>query len=146
MSIKTIKENIKLNLDALVTSGVLAGATITDIKKNPLQADTPNYPHAYLMPPATTSDVLDNRSVTREHSFDILILENAENIATTTEIEEMIEDILSKFDNDPTLQGSALGGVLPVSSAPAPFNHGGKDLIMFTIEIKAKELVDLTFA
>jgi hypothetical protein len=144
--IKTIKEAIKTKLDALVTDTVLAGATITDIRKDPLAADIPTFPHAFLMPPSVESNVLDNRTVLRTYTFGIMVVFNAENLTSTTELEEKIESILSKFDNDPDLGGTALGGVLPVSSAPAPFQHNGKDLIVAVIEIKVKEPVSLTFA
>lgn len=146
MSIQNIKTAIKTNLDALVTDEVLGGATMTDIRKDPLAADIPSFPHAYLMPPSVESEVLDNRTVTRTYTFGVMVLFNAENLASTTELEEKIEAILSQFDNDPTLQGTALGGVLPVSSAPVPFQHNGKDLIVATVEIQAKEVVTLTFA
>lgn len=144
--IQDIKNAIKTNLDALVTDTVLAGATITDIRKDPLAADIPTFPHAFLMPPAVESEVLDNRTVMRTYTFAIMLLFNAENLTSTTELEEKIENVLSKFDNDPTLGGTALGGVLPVSSAPQPFHHAGRDLIMAVVEIKAKEPVSLSFA
>lgn len=146
MAIQSIKNAIKTDLDALVADGVLGGATITDIKKNPLDAAIPSFPHAYLMPPSVESEVLDNRTITRTYTFGIMIVFNAVNLTSTTELEEKIEDILSKFDNDPTLQGTALGGVLPVSSSPAPFQHNGKDLIMVEVQIQAKEPVSLTFS
>jgi len=146
MAIQSIKNAIKANLDALVTSEVLGGASITDIKKNPLAADISTFPHAFLMPPAVESEVLDNRSNIRTYTFSILVLFNAENLSSTTELEEMIEAILEKFDNDPTLGGTALGGVLPVSSAPAPLQHNSKDLIAVEIQIQAKEYVSLTFS
>lgn len=144
--IQDIKNAIKTNLDTLVTSQVLGGATITDIKKNPLDADIPSYPHAYVMPPAIESEVLDNRTITRTYTFDIMVLFNAENITGTTELEEDIEAILNKFDNDPTLGGTAMGGVLPVSSSPAPYQHNGKDLIMVIIQVQAKAHTSLSFA
>lgn len=144
--IQDIKNAIKTNLDALVTDTVLAGATITDIRKDPLAADIPTFPHAFLMPPAVESEVLDNRTVLRTYTFGVMIVFNAENLTSTTELEENIESVLSKFDNDPTLGGTALGGVLPVSSAPQPFQHAGRDLIMAVVEIKAKEPVSLSFA
>jgi hypothetical protein len=146
MSISTIKANIKTNLDELVTSAVLGGATTTDIKKSPLSADIPSFPHAFLMPPSSEDNTSDNRTNVRTYNFDIMILVNAENLASTTELETMIESILNKFANDPTLGGSALAGALPVSSAPEPFQHNGKDLIMAIVTIQAKELVTLTFS
>lgn len=146
MAIQTIKNNIKTNLDELVTSGVLGSAIITDIKRDPLAADFPIFPCAILMPPALESAVLDNRSVLRTYIFDIMIIVNAENLASTTELEEMIEDVVDKFDNDPTLGGAARGGVLPVTSSPQPFQHNGKDLIMVVIQIQAKADITLTFS
>jgi hypothetical protein len=145
MSISTIKQAVKTNLDALVTASVLAGCESGDIKKNPLSADVPAYPYAFLMPPSLSSEVLDNRTVLRTYTFEIMILFQAEDITDTAELETAIEDIVSEFDNDPTLGGTALGGVIPVSSAPEPFNHGGRDLIMVILEIQAKEPVSLTF-
>jgi hypothetical protein len=146
VSISTIKTALKNNLDALVTSTVLGGATITDIKKDPLSVDISTYPHAFLMPPAVESDVLDNRTNLRTYTFDIMVLFKAVNLSSTTVLETAIESMLSKFDNDPTLGGTALGGVLPVSSAPEPFQHNGQDLIMVIIQVQAKETVSLTFS
>lgn len=146
MSISTIKTNIKANLDELVVATTLGGATTTDIKKDPLSADIPSYPHAFLMPPSTESEVSDNRSVIRTHTFDIMVVVNADNITGTSDVETLAEAMMSKFDNDPTLGGSAIGGVLPVTSAPFPSKHGTKDVIILVVQLKAKEVVDLTFA
>lgn len=146
MSISDIKSAIKTNLDALVTDTTLGAATTTDIKKDPLNADITDFPHAFIMPPAIESEVLDNRSVLRTYTFDIMVVIQAEDITGTAEIETLMETVMNKFDNDPTLQGTARGGVLPVTSAPAPFQHNGKDLIMFIIQLQAKADVALTFS
>ena len=123
MSISTIKAAIKTNLDNLVTDTTLAGADSSDIKTDPLQADVGVYPYAFLMPPSTDSEVLDNRSVLRTHTFDILIIFQAEDITGVAEVETTIEACMAEFDNDPTLSGTALGGVLPVSSSPTPYQQ-----------------------
>lgn len=146
MSIQTIKNGIKTNLDALVTSSVLGSAVITDIKRDPLAADFPAYPCAILMPPSTESEILDNRTLVRSYTFNVMIIVQAENLSSNTELEEMIEDVLDKFDNDPTLGGTANAGIPPTSSAPEPFQHNGRDLIMTIITITAKETIDLTFS
>lgn len=145
MSILNIKNNIKTLLDELVTAGTIAGATITDIRKSPLAADIPNFPHAFLMPPSSEDFTSDNRTNQRTYNFDIMILVNAENLSGTSDVETMIEGVLNKFANDPTLGGTALAGALPVSSSPEPFQHNGKDMIMAIVTIQAKELVTLTF-
>lgn len=146
MSAVTIKAAIKTNLDELVVAGTLGAATTTDLKKDPLSADIAGFPHAFLMPPATQSDVNDNRTIVRTYVYDIMILWDAINIADATTVETDLEAILNKFDNDPTLGGNALGGVLPVSLAPQPYQHGSKQLIMAVVQIHAKDLVHLTFA
>lgn len=146
MSIQTIKTAIKSNLDELVTATVLGGATITSMKKSPLDSDVGTFPHAFLMPPAIESEVLDNRNIERTYEFDIMVLFQAEDISDTSDLEEKIESMLSKFDNDPTLSGTALGGMPPTSSTPVPFQHGGRDLVMVVLQVKAREPVALTFA
>ncbi|MER0170352.1 MAG: hypothetical protein DU489_07060 [Nitrosomonas sp.] len=147
MSISSIKTAIKAKLDSLVTDTVLGGATITSMKENPLSSDVGIYPHAFLMPPAVESEVLDNRNIIRNYTFDIMVLFQAEDIDDTSDLEVKIESMLSKFDNDPTLGGTAMAGTLPVSSSPVPAQHGnGKDLIMVVLQIQAKEPVALTFA
>ena len=145
MSILNIKTEIKELLDELVTATVLAGATITDIRKDPLYADHPNFPHAYLMPPAIETEGLDNRTNIRKYTFDILIVFNGENLTGTTQLETAIEAVLDKFDNKPTLNGSAIGGMTPLTSAPIPYQHNSKDLLAIAVRITAQEVVTLTF-
>lgn len=146
MSIATIKAAIKTNLDALITDGVLGGATSSNIKQDPLNNDIGTYPHAFLMPPGIESEVFENVSVIRTHTFDVMVLFQAEDVSTTADLETKIESMLTKFDEDPTLQGTADGGVLPVSSSPEPFQHRGKDMIMVVLQIQAKEHVRLTYS
>ena len=143
--IATIKNEIKTQLDALVSSNDLGGATITDIKKDPLDYDIASYPHAFLMPPAMESSILDNRSNIREYSFEIIVMVKADNLSNTTELEETMEAIFNKFDNNPTLTGTALAGISPTSTSPEPIRSKDKDLIIFSVILKARELVDLTF-
>ncbi len=40
---------------------------------------------------------------------------------------------MNKFDNSPTLEGTALGGMSPLTSAPVPYQHNGKDLIVVMV-------------
>lgn len=146
MSAVSIKLAVKAILDELVTDQVLAGATISDFKKDPLAADIPGFPWAYLMPPSIESEALDNRTNLRTYVYDIMLIWNGENITDATTVEDDIEAILNKFDNNPTMSGNAMGGYLPVSLAPQPFQHAGKDLVMAVVQIQAKHHVDLTFA
>jgi hypothetical protein len=145
MSATTVKNAIKANLDALVTAGTLGAAETSDLKKDPL-AEIPGYPYAALMPPSIESMTNDNRSNLRAYVYEIMIIWKAENITDATTVENDLEAVLKKFDNDPTLDGTALGGVQPVSLSPQPIQHAGRDLIMAVVQIKAKEVVQLTFS
>ena len=143
--ISDIKAAVGAHLTDLVTEEVLAGATITEIKKSPLAAETSAYPWAYLMPPSVESETLDNRSITRTYTFDIMVLVRGEDLPDTPYMEELAEAIMNKYDNDPTLGGTARGGLLPVSSSPTPYQHNGQDLMMIIITIQAKADVTLTY-
>ncbi|MCR2833479.1 hypothetical protein [Parerythrobacter lacustris] len=145
MSATAIKEAIKANLDELVTAETLSGCSTSDLKKDPLAGDIPAFPWAFLMPPSIESEALDNRTNLRTYNYDIMILWNAEDVEDATTVEEGMEAVMQEFDNDPTLSGTAMGGVLPVSSAPQPFQHSGRDLIMAVVQIQAKQHVSLSF-
>lgn len=145
MSAVSIKQAIKAVLDQLVTDGVLAGATTADLKKDPLGADIPSFPHAFLMPPSIESEALDNRTNLRTYVYDIMIVWKAENVEDAETVEADIEAILSRFDNNPTLDGTAMGGALPVSLAPQPLQHNARQLIIAGVQIQAKQHVSLTF-
>lgn len=146
MSIQTIKNEIDAHLQALVVDGTLGAATMTDIRKDPLSSVMGPYPHAFLMPPSIESEINDNRTLIRTYTFDIMVLFKPETLASTTELEEKVEAILNEFDNDPTLNGSAMAGVPPTSSSPQPIQTIGGSLIMVVVQVQAKELVTLTYS
>lgn len=140
-----IKNKIKALLDGLVTSEVLGEVQMDDFKKSVLDRDYANYPAAVLTGPATTSEYLTNRDNIRTYTFEIIVLQNAENVSSSTEIEELVEAILNVFDNDPTLTGSANGAVEPSASSPAPAMSRGKTFIGFVISLKARAIINLNF-
>ena len=144
-NIQTIKDNIKTVLDSLVTDGTLKAADEMDIRKDPLDGAIDGTPHAYLMPPSIESDTVDNRTVLRKYSFARMVVENAENVNGTSQVEQLIEKMLNKFDNAPTLSGAADGGVSPASSSPTPYQHNSKNLIVFFITIVVQSTQSLTY-
>ena len=137
-----IKTKIKAKLDLLVTAGSLKEVRISDIRKNVLDQDIAAFPVAFVMPAAVeSSQLLDSRTVQRLFSFDILVIQSADNLVDDTagtSIEILREAILDKFDNDPTLSGSADAGVPPTSSNPFPFQHSGRSVVGFGITVKAE--------
>lgn len=141
-----VKAKIKEKLDALVTSGVLKCVIIDDLKKNPsLDEDIPSYPAAVLVSPSSDGSYSTNRSNIRTYTFAITIVQKAENIESNSDIEFLSDQILDAFDNDPTLGGSAVGGVEPSNSEPSAITSQDKSYIVFTVTLKAHADKTLTF-
>lgn len=150
-TINDAKNKIKAKLDTIVTWPLttklqLGSVVIADIKKDPLDMDIQRYPVAFIMPPAIrTSAWVDNRSVIRELTFTITVIQKQDNINTTSEVEDLMETILNLIDNSITFDNVAKGGVFPTTSFPEPFIHNGRALIVFDIIIKANVLQDLSY-
>ena len=147
--IHTIKNNIKANLDALVVDGVLGEVQVDDYKLGVFDRNIARYPVAILTTPSIESRVDTNVENLRTYTFDIMFLINAENVAAVTEVEDLIENILNKFDNDVTLKGataigSADGGVEPSTSTPEAVTSGGKTYIFFSVTLRARALRTIT--
>lgn len=144
-AINDIKTKIKAVCTELKDANIIAGVASIQMTKDPLDGEIPTTPYAYIMPPATESAVVDNRTLLRSYTFDILVVVKGENINTETYIEDLIENILNKFDNLPTLAGNADGGLEPASSAPLPLTHKNGNLVIFSIRLKVNRTVDLTY-
>lgn len=141
-----IKGKIKDKLDALVTSGVLKCVIIDDLKKNPsLDRDIPSFPAAVIVSPSSNGNMSTNRSNLRTYTFGITIVQKAENIESSDDIEYLSDQILDAFDNDPTLSGAAVGGLEPSNSEPTAITSQDKSYIVFTVTLKAHADKTLTF-
>lgn len=146
MSASTIKTKIKTALDNLKALGTLGEIVEDDFKvSNLFDRDFSAYPVAVLASPSIEGDYFTNRENLRTYNFEIIILSKGEDIDTAGQVEDLAETILDKFDNDPTLSGSADGGVEPASTAPAPMTARGKTFIVFSIILKAKASKLLSF-
>lgn len=141
-----VKGKIKEKLDALVTSGVLKCVIVDDLKKNPsLDRDIPSFPAAILVSPSSDGNYSTNRSNLRTYTFAVTIVQKAENIESSDDIEYLSDQLLDAFDNDPTLAGAAVGGLEPSNSEPAAITSQDKSYIVFTVTLKAHADKTLTF-
>ncbi|MCP6719741.1 MAG: hypothetical protein KJI72_00225 [Patescibacteria group bacterium] len=140
-----IKNEIKTLLDALKTAGTLGFVISTDFKKDITDYNIGKYPAAILAAPSISSEVITNRDNLRTYKFDILILEKGENVTSANQIETLVETIIDKFDNDPTLNGKADGGVEPSTSEPEATTIGDQTYIAFIVTIRARATKALTF-
>ncbi len=146
----TIKANIKAILDQLVVSEILGSVQVDDFKKGILSRDFSSYPCAILTTPTIDSRAETNTQNLRTYTFEIIFVLNGEDVSEAEQVEELIETILNKFDNDVTLKGdnalgAADGGVEPSTSTPEMVTSGSRTYLVFSITLRARAIRDLTF-
>lgn len=146
MIISDLKTKLKTILDALVTAGTLGEVQEDDFKKNIFDRDFAKFPAVVLTSPSIASDAYMNNMNMREHTFNLVVIQKSENISSATDIEDLMENLLNTFDNDPTFGGKADGGVPPSTSQPEPVVAGDKSFVVFGVTVKAKAIKNLTFS
>lgn len=145
MLITDIKTKIKAKLDALVPT-TLGEVFVDDFKDTAIfDRDYGAYPVAVMTSPSLENAAETNRDNLRRHIFNILVIFKGEDIATAYDVENVMETLLDAFDNDPTLTGTADGGVEPSTSTPEPIVSRDKSYIAFVLTVKAKAIKSLTF-
>lgn len=145
-TIGTIKTAVKTHLDALKTAGTLGQVIVDDFKTNPLGGLYKNisaYPAAIVGTPGITSGYETNRDNLRSYTFEILVIFKGENVSSITAIEDTIELVLNRFDNDPTLGGAANGATTAASSPEQIITEDGT-FILFAISLTARATYALT--
>lgn len=141
-----IKNKIKDNLDALKSKGVLKEIQEDDYHVSIFNRHVSVYPVAFLTGMSLeNAEYLTNRANIRTHYFEIVVVERSENITSPNDIEDLMEELLNQFDNDPTLSGAADGAVEAATSKPVPVVSQQKSCVAFSVQIKAKAVKDLTF-
>lgn len=138
-NVTNIKNQIAAYLGDLVTAGTLGAKIVDDYQQGIFDRDYPAYPAAILTTPATDSEVYTNTQVYRTHAFEVIVLMKGENVAASTDVETLIEAMLDKFDQNPTLNGTCQE-LLAASSQPAAVTDRGKRYIVFSITLRAKAL------
>lgn len=143
--IGNVKTAIQAKLQTLVGTSI-GTLLVSDLKRDPLDAEIQTYPLAILNPPAiATVDRYETNGYIRELTFTITVVEKQENITSITQVEDLMETLLNLFDASITLGNTAVGGIVPTSSFPEPFIHNGKSLVVFDIIVKARTLTNLTY-
>ena len=144
-NVANIKTQLKNHLDALVTVKTLGGYQMLKYPKDVLTLDIGKWPAAIVLPSTEVGQATTNRENLRTYTYDIVILQKGENVADDGSIEGLCEAILDEFDNDPTFNGAANGGVLPTSSQAVATGTPDQTYVLFVITIQARALVELTF-
>lgn len=139
---KPIKQQILVNLKALVDAGVLNSYYSLDKSPNPL--DTPptaGYPFAIVSMPRVSADFEDQANNLREYRFDILfVLDPAALTNPDTDVEDLIDAVLNQFDTNYTLAGTAVAAALPATVDAWPVSTGSKDLLCVGVTLIARTL------
>ena len=140
-----LKAQIKSVLDGLKDDDILAEVIEDDYKLGIFERDFAAYPAAILTVPSIGNDYLTNTQNIRQYTFQVVVIMKAEDIQSASDVEELAENIINRFDNNITLGNTADGGVEPSTSAPEAATSRGKTYIAFAVNIKAKVVKDLTF-
>jgi hypothetical protein len=141
-----MKTAIIADLTALVTAGTLGSVIADDYSKvNPLDRNIAQTPVAIVLPPLVTTSVYEDvANNLREYVWYIMIADLPEHVASggNTYIEDLMDTVLNAFDLDCTLQGTAIGAVLPAVLEPPGIVSGNNISYMtFYVTLKAKTLV-----
>lgn len=140
-----IKKEIKAVLDRLVLSQVLRDVQVDDFREDPFARDFVAYPTAIVMTPSISASTETNRDNIRTYTYDVVIVEKAENVTSSDQIEELAELLLDAFDNSGRLAGLANAGLEPSATSPEAISvSSGRTYIGFMIRVAAKALVTLT--
>lgn len=139
---KPIKQQLLVNLQALVTAGKINSFFGIDQNPNPLSM-TPEtgYPFAIVGMPRIASDFEDQATNLRTYRFDLLFVLNPETLTNPdTDVEDLIDAILDQFDSNYTLAGTANAAVLPAKIESVPVSTGDKTLLCVVVTLEARTL------
>jgi hypothetical protein len=143
---KAIKDAIFEHMQALERDGTFKDVLINSHKKDLFDMDFGGHPAGILMSPSIESEEDTNRENVRTYTYEIVVVQKHENIdETSAPIENLIETILDKFDQD-DLQGTsstlrtagALAGLEPSSSTPETVVAHNKSWVVFSVFLRAK--------
>jgi hypothetical protein len=139
---KPIKQQLLVNLQALKEAGVINSFYALDKSPDPLTTEaTAGYPFAIIGMPRIASDFEDQASNIRTYRFDILFVLNPSSLVNPdTDVEDLIDAVLNKFDTNFTLAGTAQAAVLPAKVEALPVTTGDKTLLCVVVTLEVRTL------
>ena len=143
---QNMKNAILTDLQSLVTAGTFRFCFADDMTKvNPLDRTGPasRRPSSFR-PPSSTSEYEDTATNLREYTWYIMVVTTPDNLPKTdpTYLEGLVDAVLNVFDLDCTLQGTAIGAVMPaVLEPPGPVTSNSVTYVCFYLTLKARALV-----
>jgi hypothetical protein len=139
---KPIKQQILVNLQALVTAGAINSYYAIDDTPNPLTIQpTAGYPFAIVGMPRVASDFEDQKNNERTYRYDILFVLNPSELKNAdTDVEDCMDAALNQFDTNFTLAGAAIAAILPATVESWPVSTGDKTLLCFVVTLMVRTL------
>lgn len=141
---KLLKDKIKETLDGLVRTETLGEVFMENISEGFFNRDLSRFPVAILPPPFITSDIYTNAENMRTYNFEIAVIVKEENQTGDGYVEELMETLIATFDNLPSLEGVAEGGLEPATSPTEVITIRGKSYTVFRVILKARALASIT--
>jgi hypothetical protein len=92
----------------------------------------------------STSEYEDVGNNLRDYTWYIMVVTTPDNLPKTDPayLEGLVDAVLNVFDLDCTLQGTAIGGVMPaILEAPGPVSSNSVTYVQFVVTFKARQLV-----
>lgn len=142
---KPIKQQILVNLQALVAAGRINSFYAIDANPNPLTMEpTVGYPFAIVGMPRIASDFEDQATNLRNYRFDVLFVLDPGALAhPDTDVEDLIDAVLNQFDSNLTLAGAAQAAMLPATIEGSPVSTGDKTLLVFVLTLHVRNLYSI---
>lgn len=133
-----IKTKIADTLQSLKRQEILGEVLIREVNEGIFDLDIAKYPVAVLPPPESVEgDYLTNAENFRVYTYAITIIAKNENLTPENPIEDLMETILDTFDNLPSLEGIADGGLKPSVNSEGTYTARGKTYTIFRVILKA---------
>ena len=137
-----IKLAIRDKLQELVTAQTLGEVIVLSKPVSIFNINADNFPAAVLANSSFDGQRDTNQSNEVTHTFEVLIIEKAENITTDTYLEDLSETIRKKFAANETLGGKAMA-IEPASSQVGPISETDYSMVIFLVTLKVRSIEQL---
>lgn len=135
----TIKNAIQTKLNSLVPATLKEVQVDDFLTSNLFDREIGAFPAAILTPPAIDrAEVYTNKDNLDEYTFEIVVIDKAENVSSGVYLEDLRAATRKPFDDDPTLAGASDGSVEPSISPVTRAEDRSRSFVVFSIIIKAK--------
>ncbi len=134
--IRTVKNQIKIEMEKFITSGDILSVEFQDFGKLPWDIDAPGYPVSIIASPNMVSEQLTNASMLRTYDFPVYLIFDADSVKEDIAgVEELLEKLMDHFDENTTMSQSFNGFVRPVTQGAMPI-EGNANRVMASINLK----------